>query len=148
MKVILKEDISNLGKKNELVEVADGHARNYLLPKGLAVEANEAEMAKLKEKKKAKQKKQQEELAAAKEKAERLEGATLEISVKAGDQGKLFGSVTTSDIAEVIKDELGIKIDKRIIQLEDHIRSLGTKQVAVNLHKDVSATIKVRVTEA
>lgn len=148
MEVILKEDVKNVGEKNEVVEVADGHARNYLIPKGLAVAVTEAELAKLKEKKKAKQRKKQQKLEEAKEKAAKLEDTILETSVKAGETGKLFGSVTTNDIAEAIEEETGVKVDKRKVELEDNIKTLGTKKVEINLHKDVSATVKVKVTEA
>ncbi|KXS40954.1 MULTISPECIES: 50S ribosomal protein L9 [unclassified Candidatus Frackibacter] len=148
MKVILKEDVNNIGNKGEVVEVADGHARNYLLPKGLAVEANDAQLSKLKAKKKAKKRQKKKELEEAKEKANKIEDLILEIPVKAGEMGKLFGSVTTNDIADAIYDEIGIKIDKRKVELDDNIKTLGTKKVEINLHKDVSATVKVKVTEA
>jgi large subunit ribosomal protein L9 len=148
MEVILKEDVKNLGEKDEVVEVSDGHARNYLIPKGLAVQANDAEVAKLKEKQKAKERQRKQELEEAQEKADGLENVILEIAVKAGETGKLFGSVTTNDIADAIEEKVGVKIDKRKVELEDNIRTLGTKQVSINLHKDVSATVKVKVTEA
>ncbi|SJZ80859.1 50S ribosomal protein L9 [Selenihalanaerobacter shriftii] len=148
MKVILKEDVKSLGEKGEIVKAADGHARNYLLPRGLAVEASGTELAKLKEKEKAKKRQKEQELEEAKGKAAELEDVILEISVKAGETGKLFGSVTTNDIADTIQEQVGIKIDKRKVELEDYIKSLGTKKVSINLHKDVSATVKVKVTEA
>lgn len=148
MEVILKESVKNVGEKDEVVEVADGHARNYLIPKGLAVRATEAELAKLKEKRKAKERKKEKKLQAAKEKAAKLEDVILEIPVKAGETGKLFGSVTTNDIAENIEEETGVEIDKRKVELEENIQTLGTKKVTINLHKDVSATVKVKVTEA
>lgn len=148
MKVILKEDVENLGEKDEVVEVADGHARNYLLPKGLAVEATDSQLSKLEQKKQAKQRKRQKELNEAKEKADKLEGEIFEIAVKAGETGKLFGSVTTNDIAEVIEDETGVKIDKRKVELDDNIKTLGIKKVTINLHTEVTAAVKVKVVEA
>ncbi|ADL13808.1 50S ribosomal protein L9 [Acetohalobium arabaticum] len=148
MKVILKEDVDDLGEKDEVVEVADGHARNYLLPKGLAVEATDSQLAKLEQKKQAKERKRQQELNEAKEKANKLEGEIFEIAVKAGETGKLFGSVTTNDIAEVIEDKTGVKIDKRKVELDDNIKTLGIKKVAINLHTEVTATVKVKVVEA
>ncbi|MGM0471836.1 MAG: 50S ribosomal protein L9 [Bacillota bacterium] len=148
MKVILKEDVSDLGQKNEVVDVADGHARNYLFPRGLAVEATDSELAKLEEKKQAKKRQRQEELKEAKKKAEELEGEIFEIAVKAGEAGKLFGSVTTNDIADKIEEETGVKIDKRKVELDDNIKSLGTKKVDINLHNEVTATINVKVVAA
>ncbi|MFO7818858.1 MAG: 50S ribosomal protein L9 [Halanaerobacter sp.] len=148
MKVILKEDVSDLGEKGDVVEVADGHARNYLLPRGLAKEATKQNLNNLKQKKKSRQKKEAEKRAEAQEKAEELEGLILEIAVKAGDNNRLFGSVTSMDIADKIEEEAGEKIDKRNIQLDENIKSLGVKAVDVKLHKDVTATVKVKVIEA
>ncbi|MBM7624329.1 50S ribosomal protein L9 [Sporohalobacter salinus] len=148
MKVILKEDVKNIGQKNEVVEVADGHARNYLLPKGLAVKATDSQLSKLKQKKQARKRKKQQELNEAQKKADKLEDKVFEVSVKAGETGKLFGSVTTNDIADVIEDETGVKIDKRKVELDDNIKTLGTKKVTINLHKDVTAMVKIKVVEA
>ncbi|MGM0501457.1 MAG: 50S ribosomal protein L9 [Bacillota bacterium] len=148
MKVILQDDVKNLGNEGEVVEVADGHARNYLLPRGLAKEATTQNLNNLKQKKKSKQKQKEEERKAAQEKADELEGLILEIPVKAGDNNRLFGSVTSMDIAEKIEEETGEKIDKRDIDLTDHIKNLGVKAVDIKLHKDVTATVKVKVVEA
>ena len=148
MKVILKEDVSDVGKKGDVVEVADGHARNYLLPRGLAKEATKQNLNNLEQKKKSQQKKEAEKREEAQEKAEELEGLILEIAVKAGDNNRLFGSVTSMDIADKIEEEAGEKIDKRNIQLDENIKSLGVKAVDVKLHKDVTATVKVKVIEA
>lgn len=148
MKVILEKDVSGLGKKGEVVDASDGHARNYLIPRGLAKKANNANIHNLKQKKKAKKRKKKKELKEAQKRAKKLEGEIFEISVKAGDNGRLFGSVTANDIADKIKEDIGEKIDKRKIDLDDYIRSLGTKKVEVKLHKDVTATIKVKVTKA
>lgn len=148
MKVILKEDIDNLGEKNDVVEVADGHGRNYLLPKGLAVKATDSQLSKLKQKKQAEKRKKQQKLNEAQQKADKLEGEIFEFEVKAGETGKLFGSVTTNDIANVIEDETGVKIDKRKVNLDDNIKTLGIKKVTINLHPDVTAMVKIKVVEA
>ena len=148
MKVILQEDVSDLGNKGDVVEVANGHARNYLLPRGLAKEATKQNLNNLKQKKKSKQKQKEEERQEAKKKAEKLEGLVLEIAVKAGDNNRLFGSVTSMDIADEIEAETGEKIDKRNIDLDENIKNLGIKPVDIKLHKDVTTTVKVKVIEA
>ena len=148
MKVILKENVKGLGSKNEVVEASDGYARNYLFPRGLAKEANQSNLHDLKQKKKAKKRKKKRELEEAKEKANKISDRVFSIPVKAGDNGRLFGSVTTNDIADKVEDDTGIKIDKRKIELSSNISSLGTKKVDIKLHKDVTATVKVKVTRA
>ncbi|MCK8816647.1 50S ribosomal protein L9 [Natroniella sulfidigena] len=148
MKVILKEDVKGLGSKGEVVKAADGHARNYLIPRGLAKEATDANMKKLKQKKKVKAKKKEKEREEAQAKADKIADQVFTIPVKAGENGRLFGSVTTNDIAEQVSDFLGEKIDKRKVDLAENIRSLGIRKVDIKLHKDVTATIKVKVIEA
>jgi len=148
MKVILQKDVKGLGKKGEVVNASDGHARNYLIPRGLAKKASEGNIHNLKQKKKAKKRRRERELEEAKEKAESLEGEMFTFKVKAGENGRLFGSVTTNDIADKIEQETGQKIDKRKIDLNDNIRTLGTKKVSIKLHKNVTANVKVKVTEA
>ncbi|MCK8826860.1 50S ribosomal protein L9 [Natroniella acetigena] len=148
MKVILKKDVKGLGSKGEVVKAADGHARNYLIPRGLAKEATNANMKKLKQKKKVKARKKEKELEEAQAKADKIADQVFTISVKAGENGRLFGSVTTNDIAEQVAEFLGEKIDKRKVDLAENIRSLGIRKVDIKLHKDVTATIKVKVIEA
>ena len=147
MKVILKEDVKNLGSKGDIVNVSDGYARNYLFPRGLAEEANKGNIQQLKERQKAMQKKMQEEKAAAKEMASRMEKEKFVIAVKAGEQGRLFGSVTTKDIADAVA-KAGYEIDRRKIQLDENIKSLGVHKVKVRLYEDVTADIKIQVVEA
>ncbi|MFI5358708.1 MAG: 50S ribosomal protein L9 [Halanaerobiales bacterium] len=147
MKVILKEDVKNLGSKGDIVNVSDGYARNYLFPRGLAEEASKGNIQQLKERQKAMQKKMQEEKAAAKEMASRMEKEKFVIAVKAGEQGRLFGSVTTKDIADAVA-KAGYEIDRRKIQLEENIKSLGVHKVKVKLYEDVTADIKIQVVEA
>ncbi|MBO8168640.1 MAG: 50S ribosomal protein L9 [Thermoanaerobacteraceae bacterium] len=146
MKVILKQDVKKLGRKGDVVEVSDGYARNFLLPKGLAEEATSGNMKELKKMKKAEQRRYQEEVAAAEQTRERLAASVITIKAKAGDNGKLFGSVTSKDIAEAIKNELGIKIDKRKIELDDPIKSLGSYNLKVKIHPEVHGKVTVKVT--
>ncbi|AGB42477.1 ribosomal protein L9 [Halobacteroides halobius DSM 5150] len=148
MKVILKQNVNGLGKKGEIVEAADGYARNFLFAKGLAKEANQGNLNNLQQKKKAKKNRKQRKLEEAKKKAEKIEDKVLELSVKAGDNGRLFGSVTSNDVADKVQEKTGVKIDKRKVQLSDNIKSLGTTKVDIKLHKDVTATVKVKVVEA
>ncbi len=147
MKVILQKNVKGLGKKGEVVDASAGHARNYLIPRGLAKEADEANLKNLKQKRKAKRRRRERELKEAKEKKESLEGEIFTISVKAGENGRLFGSVTSNDIADKIKEDTGEKIDKRNIKLSDNIRNLGTKRVDIKLHKKVTATVRIKVVE-
>ena len=148
MKVILQQDVKGKGKKGELVNVSDGYARNYLLPRGLAVEANSNNLNVMRTQNEAKARKIAEEKAAARALADSLEGKTVEIAVKAGENGKLFGSVTAKEIADAIQDSLHLEVDRRKIQLEEPIRSCGTASVVVRLYPDITATVFVVVKEA
>jgi len=147
MKVIFLQDVKGKGKKGEIKNVADGYAHNFLLKKGLAIEATQANLKQLEAQKKKAQKEAQEELEQAKQLKEQLEKITIELKAKAGEGGRLFGSVTSKQIAEELKKAHKIKIDKRKIELPDAIRSLGYTNVPVKLHSDVTATLKVHVSE-
>lgn len=147
MKVILKEDVKKLGKRGDIVKVADGYGRNYLIPRGLAEEATEGSLSKLKHKKRVLERQENVRHAEAKELADKLEEKKYTISVKAGEKGRLFGSVTTMDIADAVK-KAGYEIDKRKIELDDHIKALGTYEIKVKLYEDISATLKIEVVEA
>lgn len=147
MKVILKADVKSLGKKGELVNTSDGYARNFLFPKGLAVEANATAMNDFNNKENAKKFHKAEELKAAKAVAEKLDGKTFKLTAKAGANGKLFGSVTAKDVAAKIKNDIGEDIDKRKITMTD-IKSFGTVQAEIKVYQGVSAKIFVQVTEA
>ena len=133
MKVILKQDVKALGKKGDLVNASDGYARNFLFPKGLAVEAKKFHKA--------------EEVKAATADAQKLEGKTFQLKAKAGANGKLFGSVTSKDVAAQIKTDLGVEIDKRKIVMDD-IKTFGTVQAEVKVYAGITAKILVQVTEA
>lgn len=147
MKVILLKDVKGLGKKGEVVNAKDGYARNFLLPKDLAKEATQGNVKVLKEQKQAKQKRKEEELNEAKQLAEKLSKITVEIKSKAGENGKLFGSITTKDIAKALQKQHKIKIDKRKISLDNNIKSLGVTQVEAKVYPNVTGKFKVHVKE-
>jgi len=145
MKVILKQDVKGLGKKDEMHEVSDGYARNFLLPKGLAVEANAANINEMNTKKEAEKARKQKELAKAKELAKEIGSITVVIKAKAGENGKLFGSITSKEIADKLKSDHNIEVDKRKIQLPDALKSLGTFELDVKLYPEVSSKLKVKI---
>ncbi|AYV68723.1 50S ribosomal protein L9 [Niallia circulans] len=147
MKVIFLKDVKGKGKKGEVKNVADGYAHNFLLKKGLAVEANASAVSTLNAQKKKEEKEAIEELNRAKELKEKLEKVTVELHAKSGEGGRLFGSITSKQIAEELNKKHQIKIDKRKIELNDAIRSLGVTKVPVKLHHEVSATLNVHVKE-
>lgn len=144
MRVILQQDVSNLGLVGEIVKVKDGYARNFLVPRGLAVIADERNVRRLEHQKRMASAKAAKELAKAKAVAVQLENNPVTIRRATGEDGKLFGSVTNRDIAEAYAAE-GFEIDRRAIELEEHIRSLGLYQIPVKLERGVQATIKVYV---
>lgn len=145
MQVILQQDVKALGKKGEVKEVAEGYARNYLFPRGLAVEATGGQLKQLQKQQQIKDAKNAKILAQAAEKAAKLEAMQVEIAVRVGENGRLFGSVTSADVVLALKKR-GISVDKRKIDLSDPIKNLGTYQVRVKLHTNVEATLKVTVT--
>ncbi|WP_080843634.1 50S ribosomal protein L9 [Cytobacillus gottheilii] len=148
MKVIFLKDVKGKGKKGEVKNVADGYAQNFLIKNGLAVEANQSAVSTLNAQKKKEEKVAAEELESAKELKETIEKLTVEFSTKAGEGGRLFGSITSKQIAEELQKKHQIKIDKRKIELNDAIRSLGYTKVPVKLHTEVTATLNVHVKEA
>jgi len=148
MKVILLQDVKSLGKKDELVNVSDGYARNMLFPKKLALEATAKNMNDLKLKKAHEDKVAQENLDAARAFAKELEDKQVTVSIKAGDNGKVFGSISTKEIAEAAKAQLGYDIDKKKMILDAPIKVLGVTNVPVKLHTKVTASLKVFVKEA
>ena len=146
MKVVLEQDVKGLGKKGELVNASDGYARNFLFPKNLAVEANAQNMSELKNREQAEKYRIATETAAAKANAEKMSGKTIKITAKAGANGKLFGSVTSKELAEKIADEFGIKVDKKKIVVDD-IKQFGTFEFEVKLYTGISAKLFVMVGE-
>lgn len=148
MKVILIEDVKSLGKKGDTVNVNDGYARNFILPKKLGVEATGKNINDLKLKKQHEEKVAQEIYEEAKALAERIKELEVNVSIKAGEGGKTFGSVSTKEIAKAAKDQLGLELDKKKMQLTEPIRTLGVTIVPIKLHPKVVAELKVKVKEA
>ncbi len=145
MKVILKQDVSNLGKKNTLVNVNDGYARNYLIPRGLATEASAGAVNEMKMREDAEKTKKEKEFFNAKKLAGKVNGMTITFCSKAGDNGKLFGSITSKDIAEKLEKNYNVQVDRRKIVLPEAIKSLGLHEIEVKLHAGVVSTLKVQV---
>lgn len=147
MEVILLQDVKSLGKKGEKVQVSDGYARNFILPKKLGVEATAANLNNLKLQQASEAKKAKEQLEAAKEQARKIEESPLVLSVKVGEGGKVFGSISTKEIAKAFSDKYGMELDKKKMLLEDSIKMVGTYEVGIRLHREVTAKLKVQVTE-
>ena len=148
MKIILLQDVKALGKKGQTVDVSDGYARNFILPKKLGVEANATNMNNLKLQKAHDDKVAKEQLEAAKELAKHIEELKVEVSIKSGKDGRTFGSISSKEIATELKAQHGIEIDKKKIVLDEPIRCVGTSIVSVRLHRDVTAKLNVHVSEA
>lgn len=144
MKVILKEDVRGSGKKGELVNVADGYARNFLFPKGLAIEANSVNMNVYNEKKAAAQHRADEEKKEAERVAGVLSGASLTMKIKASKNGKLFGSLTSKEVSAAISEQFGVDVDKRKIELPP-VREVGATEAKLKLYQGISATVKINV---
>ena len=145
MKVILKADIKGVGKKDEVISASDGYARNFLFPKNLAVEANAENMSKLKAKKDSNAYKKSQEKEEAKKIAEKLSKILLKIPVKAGENGKIFGGVSSKEIAENLEKQYKIKVDKKKIDLKDTIKILGTVTVDIKLFEGVIGKVKLDI---
>jgi large subunit ribosomal protein L9 len=146
MKVIFMQDVKGKGKKGEVKNVSEGYARNYLLPNNLAKEATKGNMKNLEQKKKSQEKVAEEEHQQALKLKDEIEKLTIDFTTKAGEGGRLFGSITSKQIAEELKKK-NYKVDKRKIELSDPIRTLGFTNVPIKLHPDVTATVKVQVKE-
>lgn len=147
MKVIFLQDVKGKGKKGEIKEVSIGYAQNFLLKNKLAVEATPGNLSQLEGQKKRVAKNAAEELAEAKTLKEQIEKITVEMKAKSGEGGRLFGSITTKQIADALSKSEGIKVDRRKMELPDAIRALGFTNVPIRIHPDVTATLKVHVTE-
>ena len=145
MKVILKQDIKGVGKKDQVINAADGYARNYLFPKNLAVPADSGNMNNLKAKNESNAFRKGEELKEAKETAEKLKKITLKIKVKSGENGKLFGGVTSKEISECLKKDFGIEVDKKKIILKEAIKVAGTTRVEIKLFEGVTGSVLVMI---
>ena len=147
MKVILKEDVKSLGKKGEIVNVSDGYARNFILKTGKGIEANTKNLNDLKLKKANDDKVAQEHYEAAVELGKKIEAGKIEVSIKTGEGGKAFGSVSSKEIATEVKAQMKLEVDKKKVELKDAIKALGTYEVPIKLHPKVTAKLKVVVKE-
>lgn len=145
MKIILSQDVDTLGHKGDVVTVADGYARNYLVPKGLAIHATKGALKQAEMMQRARAEKEEKARAEAQGRVEKMQAAPVYISANAGEDGRLFGSVTSSDVARGIADQLGEEVDRHNIRLAEPIRTLGTHNVDVDLHEGVHATVAVEV---
>lgn len=148
MEIVLLEDVKTLGKKGQIVKVNEGYARNFILPKKLGVEATAKNLNDLKLQKANADKIAAEQLAAARELGEKLEKSAVTLSIKAGENGKAFGSVSSKEIGKAITEQLGLEIDKKKLVLPEPLKTFGTHEVPVKLHKDVTAKLSVKVVEA
>lgn len=147
MKVILQQDVKGQGKKGQMVNVSDGYARNFLLPRGLAIEANNANVNTMNTQNAAKEHHKEMALKAAQDLAAQIEGKTVTLTAKMGENGKLFGSITVKEIAEAIEKSLGVAVDKKKIDMKGTIKGAGVYTVTVKLHTAVSAQVNVAVKE-
>ncbi|ATW26228.1 50S ribosomal protein L9 [Candidatus Formimonas warabiya] len=145
MRIILTQDVKSLGKKGDVVQVAEGYGRNFLLPRGLGMEASPANMASLAHENARLQAKKTKELEDARALGKKLQEAVVHIAAKAGEGGRLFGSVTNKEISEQIQHQFQVEIDKRKIELKEAIKSIGTYDAVVKLHSEVQAKIKIDV---
>src|SRR5688500_1429273 len=145
MKVILAADVEKLGHKGDVVTVADGYARNFLVPKGLALTASKGALKQAEQMRRAREEETRKAKDAAAAKVATLGASPVYISARAGEEGKLFGSVTNSDVARAIVEQLGEEVDRRQIRLDDPIRTLGSHQVEIHLHEEVNALVTVEV---
>lgn len=145
MQIILTQDVKALGKKGEMVNVSDGYARNFILPKKLGLEATAKNLNDLKLQKTAEEKRVKEILEEARVLAKELESKTLEMKIKTGEGGRTFGSISSKEIAQELKTQCNLDIDKKKLQINDSIKTLGTHTVAVKLHPQVTAELKVKV---
>lgn len=148
MEIVLLEDVKALGKKGQIVKVNEGYARNFILPKKLGVEATTKNLNDLKLQKANADKIAAEQLAAAKELAEKIEKSSVTLSIKAGDNGKAFGSVSGKEIARAVLEQLSLEIDKKKMVLPEPLKTFGTHEVPIKLHREVTAKLPVKVVEA
>lgn len=148
MEIVLLEDVKSLGKKGQIVKVNDGYARNFILPKKLGVEATSKNLNDLKLQKANEEKQAAQQLAAARELAEKIEKLSVTLTMKAGDNGKAFGSISGKEIAAAAADQLQLEIDKKKLVLPEPLKTFGTHQVPIKLHRDVTASLAVKIVEA
>ena len=145
MKVILLQDIKGVGKKDEIINASDGYARNFLLPKKMAVEADKNNLNKLNVKKENEKQRKQNELENAKEIAKKMKTITLKIKAKSGENGKIFGGITSKEIAENLKEQYNINVDKKKISIQETIKMLGNYFVEIKLHEGITAKLAISI---
>jgi large subunit ribosomal protein L9 len=145
MRVILRADLANVGKRGDICEVADGFARNYLFPKGLAITASEGAVSQAAAMRRARDLRDAQDRSAAEEVARALVAKVIQIRARAGSEGRLFGSVTAADVVDAVAAQTGVELDRRKLHLDDPIKTLGTHSVAVRLHTDVQFPVTVDV---
>ena len=145
MKIILRSDVANVGKKGDVLDVADGYARNYLVPKGLALKAHPGAVAQAASMRRAREVQDARDREAAEAVAQRLVPVVVRVEAKAGAEGRLFGSVTATDVSSAVEAQTGVAVDRRRVHLEEPIKSLGVHQVPVKLHADVEFQLTVEV---
>ena len=148
MKIILLQDVKKLGKKGDIIEANDGYARNYIIPQKIGVEANGKNLNDLKLQKSNQEKVAQEQVSAAKALADEIGTKQVVVKIRAGEGGKVFGSVSSKEIAAAAKEQVGLELDKKKIQLSDPIKTFGVHDVTIKLHPQVTANLKVKVEEA
>lgn len=148
MKVILRSDVDNVGKRGDVLTVADGYARNYLVPRGLAMPASKGTTAQAGAMRRSRDVKDAAARSSAEDIARRLVPTVIQVEARAGSGGRLFGSVTTTEVASAVADQTGLELDRRKMHLEEPIRELGTHRVLVKLHADVEFPVTVEVTPA
>ena len=145
MKVVLLKDVKNIGKRDEILNVSDGYARNFLFPQKMAVEATPGALKEIERKRAAQDAREAERLAEAKEKASRLSGKIIHLAVKCGEKGRLYGSVTAQEVADALEEQHGVTVDKRKIDLGDSIREVGVREISVWLYSGVTTPMKLSV---
>jgi large subunit ribosomal protein L9 len=145
MKVVLLKDVKNVGKRDDILTVSDGYARNFLFPQRLAAEATPGALKEIQRKRAAQDAREAEELAAAKQKAESLKGKVIALEVKCGEKGRLYGSVTSAEVAEALEKQHGVKVDKRKIDIGDPIRETGVRTISVWLHAGVTTPMQLDI---
>ena len=145
MKVVMLKDVKNVGKRDEILNVSDGYARNFLFPQKLAAEATPGMLKEIERKRAAQDAREAERLADARAKADKLKGQVITLAVKCGEKGRLYGSVTSAEVAEALEKQYGIEADKRKIELGDPIREVGDREISIRLYTGVSTTMILRV---
>ena len=145
MKVVLLKDVKNVGKRDDILTVSDGYARNFLFPQRLAAEATPGALKEIQRKRAAQDAREAEELAAAKQKAESLKGKVITLEAKCGEKGRLYGSVTSAEVAEALEKQHGVKVDKRKVDIGDPIREIGVRTISVWLHAGVTTSMQLDI---